>query len=636
MIEHLSKKFLENFDEKSAIDVIHHLNTTSQPNTSVLYTKYFLRLFKHSFNIKHEYAKSLKNLEKYEESFVVYEDLLNNYNITHDVSSNLHIEQSSIIENVKYRYNYYNTEIVNSIKSKNLGLITFTMTTCRRYELFEKTMNSFLNCCTDLDMIDRWIIVDDNSSDEDRLKMKTNYPFIEFVYKSSNMKGHANSMNIIKQYVNTPYLIHMEDDFLFFKRRSYINDAIYIINDDKDIKQCLFNNNYGEVSKDIHWKGGYNISSKHIRYNVHEYTETQKEKDDFSAKFPYQPNCAYWPHFSFRPSVIDTSVFKISDFNQNSGHFEMDFAYKYIKHSFKSAFFEGLSCIHIGRLTSERNDHTKLNAYILNNEQQFIKKKYINLDTLKSFVVNLDRRPDRYEKFLKNNGNILEEIKYTKMIAFDGHLVKPTSQLYYIFEHNDYNFRCGIVGCALSHIKLYVDLANESDQMNYLIFEDDSICSDNFTKIFNNIYKQFVDLNADILILNHHNRDVNIKFDKHIKDVSLVKTNVAESFVKSLGSTACYLISSKGAKNMLNFINKRSMTNGIDTMIQKACDDLDIYYLNENIVDSECYRCNDKDITLDTDIQKNYETIKFNDVTIEKREIDIFKDIDSDKFYLKI
>ena len=58
--------------------------------------------------------------------------------------------------------------------------------------------------------------------------------------------------------------------------------------------------------------------------------------------------------------------------------------------------------------------------------------------------------------------------------------------------------------------------------------------------------------------------------------------------------------------------------------------------MNENIVDSECYRCNDKDITLDTDIQKNYDTIKFNDVTIEKREIDIFKDIDSDKFYLKI
>ena len=43
-------------------------------------------------------------------------------------------------------------------------LITLTMTTCKRFDLFERTMNSILTCVTDLhDHIADWIVVDDNS-----------------------------------------------------------------------------------------------------------------------------------------------------------------------------------------------------------------------------------------------------------------------------------------------------------------------------------------------------------------------------------------------------------------------------------------------------------------------------------------
>ena len=55
-----------------------------------------------------------------------------------------------------------------------------------RFDLFEKTMNSFINCCLDLHMIDKWIVVDDNSSEVDRIKMKKLYPFIEFILKKTN------------------------------------------------------------------------------------------------------------------------------------------------------------------------------------------------------------------------------------------------------------------------------------------------------------------------------------------------------------------------------------------------------------------------------------------------------------------
>jgi len=75
--------------------------------------------------------------------------------------------------------------------------IIITMTTCKRYNLFEQTVNSFLECCRDLeDYIFCWLVVDDNSSAEDRNRMKRDYPFMTFVFKDSENKGHARSMNI--------------------------------------------------------------------------------------------------------------------------------------------------------------------------------------------------------------------------------------------------------------------------------------------------------------------------------------------------------------------------------------------------------------------------------------------------------
>lgn len=52
-----------------------------------------------------------------------------------------------------------------------------SMTTCKRYDLFQKTVNSFLNCCLDLDKIDYFFCVDDNSSNLDKLQMQEKYGF---------------------------------------------------------------------------------------------------------------------------------------------------------------------------------------------------------------------------------------------------------------------------------------------------------------------------------------------------------------------------------------------------------------------------------------------------------------------------
>ena len=52
----------------------------------------------------------------------------------------------------------------------------------------------------------------------------------------------------------------------------------------------------------------------------------------------------------------------------------MEYAHRYVQNGYISAFFELLTCIHIGRLTSQKFDKNAVNAYTLNSEDSSINK----------------------------------------------------------------------------------------------------------------------------------------------------------------------------------------------------------------------------------------------------------------------
>ena len=292
------------------------------------------------------------------------------------------------------QYSYYNQELINKItknvRSKNdvnkKDGITLTITTCKRYDLFDKTINSFINCCEDILMIDRFIGIDDNSSQEDRDKMKDKYPFIEWIFKGVEDKGHYKSMNMIIDMIDSEYLLHLEDDWLFYEKMDYITKALHILNQEKiislteipenqninnkQIKQVIFNRNYIEVEEN-NVKGGYLCeTSDGFRYIIHEYynTTTDKENHDKAVAKINGPNCTYWAHYSFRPSIIKTDIFKtIGKYSSTVTFFEREYADRYCENGFISCFFDKIICRHIGKLTSEKGD----NAYTLNDEKQF-------------------------------------------------------------------------------------------------------------------------------------------------------------------------------------------------------------------------------------------------------------------------
>ena len=59
-------------------------------------------------------------------------------------------------------------------------------------------------------LVCRVVVVDDGSSEGDRLAMMREFPNVDFVLKNNiQHKGHARSMNLLLKMIQTPYLTYI-------------------------------------------------------------------------------------------------------------------------------------------------------------------------------------------------------------------------------------------------------------------------------------------------------------------------------------------------------------------------------------------------------------------------------------------
>lgn len=252
-----------------------------------------------------------------------------------------------------------------------LPVVTFSITTCKRFTEFEKTMRAFLKNCLDRHLIHRWICIDDNSSETDREKMKKQFPFFEFVWKSPEQKGHVQSMNILTKMVTTPFLLHNEDDRVLVDPKKYIGPMIEILNHDETLGQVIFNHNYTETLEDDVVGGFLKKTDSNVFYYEHEYSPTEESRRLFFQKYGHdKTSSTHYPHFSLSPGLTRTEIFRDDGFRDEE-RFERKFAERYTTRGYKTAFLPGFHNKHIGRLIRDREDFTKFNAYDLALVSQF-------------------------------------------------------------------------------------------------------------------------------------------------------------------------------------------------------------------------------------------------------------------------
>ena len=491
------------------------------------------------------------------------------------------------------------------IKNKKLTkspTIILTMTTCKRFDLFQQTVNSITNTWTDIDMIDYWFCVDDNSSHEDRIQMKKKYNWIDYYMKGPKEKGHRKSMNIIWDKLNElrpTYWIHMEDDFRFHCRMDYIKTGIKYL--EGNIKQVLFNRNYGEQTKD------YSISG-HAPFGA---TQEIVLHDHKSGSFNY-PNCHYWTDYSFRPSIIKVdAILELGNYDSANQFFEKDYADRWYGAGFRSAFFNRITCEHIGKLTSDRAGD---NAYTMNDESQFVKKTELFLSEIKQLgptkfeikVVNLERRLDRKEQTIakfKEQGIV----DYKFIEAVDGQKLDVGVDIIELFKGNDYGNRKGFIGCALSHYNLWKQLLQSSDEYYYIMEDDVSIEPNYYEKI-----KSIDYLKYDILFLGYSMYSSVREKIERVDEFSIGRLSMSQY----VGGTFAYSINRTGAKKMIDYIEKNGIKHGIDYLF-KIIPELECYESKPQLCFSE-WNENGKEI--DSDIQNMGDTFDFEKILMDKYE----------------
>lgn len=223
--------------------------------------------------------------------------------------------------------------------------ITLTLTTSKRLELFEQTINSFVLMCEDIGLINEIYHYDDSSSYEDRKKM---YMLIRELFPTSKLvtqyfdensfedrKRHARIMRIWKDnlyYTNNHFLFHLEDDWKFIQKFN-LSDAIKIL-ERPNVNYVGFSQQLRELPE----KYNTEISGNFWMWIYDKDKPLQDNLFLDSKEMESHPNPNYWcyfinwPHFSLRPGVHKVSeLISMGNFSVDDVHFELEFALRYSK-----------------------------------------------------------------------------------------------------------------------------------------------------------------------------------------------------------------------------------------------------------------------------------------------------------------
>ena len=186
-------------------------------------------------------------------------------------------------------------------------------------------------------------------------------------------------------------------------------------------------------------------------------------------------------------------------------------------------------------------------------------------------VVNLDRRPDRWNRITSHLSELRNVQRFS---AVDGRQVNINESVTHLFTSRGYpqknpyaghGWRSGVIGCALSHYHLWENAADMKCPL--VVFEDDAVKCDNFLERFNKVIEW----------LTVHNEEWDVCFLGYLDDVSIYNDEVIDRVGevsihqfnpvparKHGGGTHGYIVNAKGARKLLKLAEKYGIPQPID------------------------------------------------------------------------
>lgn len=206
----------------------------------------------------------------------------------------------------------------------------------------------------------------------------------------------------------------------------------------------------------------------------------------------------------------------------------------------------------------------------------------------KIYFINLDRRPDRYEHFLKQcSEKFIDFSKVVRFKAIDGNLYEFNKTELSLFKNVDYkgkNYEKNIMGNQLSHLNILKDMIKNKYEY-IIIFQDDVILRKNFIKEINKITNNIPN-DAEIINIAYHkfaSFNTFIPYDlNNNEEKELSKKNINE-YICILNDTInpCslgYIVTLQGAINLIEFFNNNGFFRATDWNYNDYLKLKNIYY----------------------------------------------------------
>jgi hypothetical protein len=214
--------------------------------------------------------------------------------------------------------------------------MTLSFTTSKRLDLFLVTIRSLSSQCLDLYMVDRILLIDDNSSTPDlemmQLEVKALFGEMEVeVCTSSKVRGHAKGMQLWYDKIKGSHVFHCEDDWEFVGPGCPILAAIDVLSNNPEIGQVAF--------------------SRESPLAEVQYTPTGTAY--WIWEYDRSPICipgihATWPCFTLNPSIIKVAALrKVGNFLDRM-NFEYCYGQGWVKAGLKTAYLKRMFTRHIG------------------------------------------------------------------------------------------------------------------------------------------------------------------------------------------------------------------------------------------------------------------------------------------------
>jgi GR25 family glycosyltransferase involved in LPS biosynthesis len=179
-------------------------------------------------------------------------------------------------------------------------------------------------------------------------------------------------------------------------------------------------------------------------------------------------------------------------------------------------------------------------------------------------LVNLDRRPDRLDEFMKGLSSASRarlSSRIERFSAIDGADLDITPEIQHLFRGSKLPLKKSNVACSLSHLSLWIELIN-SENDYYIIFEDDAYFTSDFTSRLGEVLGQILDRpQPDVVFLGLS------YFDDVWHPQSSIQTLRPVNLENLMGGTWAYIITKNGAKKLFEIAQNKGIAFGIDAFI---------------------------------------------------------------------